>query len=223
MFESIFRLLGTGNEGTTEVNVLSDISLIIKQRFKTNVTIISTLRVEGNAQGFDQEISRNRRIVYQFLKPFSYSSNRNNNYTKFIIETEQHYNLIKGFRPQQAFYIFVALNNVSEIISNRNDFIKYCIALDIHNIPIDITLNQRTRVVRMVKSSLEPKLEIAGKRKFGAVPNLITLDELYTQFVKGLVGITAGPNLVPLRSFMKNTNSQHTYFIYLGTHSTAAG
>jgi hypothetical protein len=223
MFESIFRLLGTGNERTTEVNVLSDISLMIKQRFKTNVTIISTLRVEGNAQGFDQEISRNRRIVFQFLKPFSYSSNRNNNYTKFIIETEQHYNLIKSFRPQQAFYIFVALNNVSEIISNRNDFIKYCIALDIHKIPIDITLNQRTRVVRMVKSSLAPKLEIAGKRKFGAVSNLITLDVLCNQFVKGLVGITAGPNLVPLRSFMKNTNSQHTYFIYLGTDSTAAG
>jgi hypothetical protein len=63
MFESIFRLLGTGNERTTEVNVLSDISLMIKQRFKTNVTTISTLRVEGNAQGFDQEISRNGRIV----------------------------------------------------------------------------------------------------------------------------------------------------------------
>jgi hypothetical protein len=36
---------------------------MIKQRFKTNVTTISTLRVEGNAQGFDQEISRNGRIV----------------------------------------------------------------------------------------------------------------------------------------------------------------
>jgi hypothetical protein len=63
MFEAIFRLLGTGNERTIEVNVLSDISLMIKQRFKTNVTTISTLRVEGNAQGFDQEISRNGRIV----------------------------------------------------------------------------------------------------------------------------------------------------------------
>jgi hypothetical protein len=224
MLESIFRLLGTGNERTTEVNVLSDISLIIKQRFKTNVTIISPSRVERNEQGFDQQILRNGRIiVFQFLKPYSYTSNRNNNYTKFIIETEQHYNLIESFRLKQAFYIFVALNNVSEIISNRNDFLRYCIALDIHKIPTDITLNQRTRVVRMVKSSLAPKLEIAGKRKFGAVSNLITLDELCSQFVKGLVGITAGLNLVPLRSFMKSTNSQHTYFIYLGTDSTAAG
>jgi len=89
----------------------------------------------------------------------------NYNYIKFIIETEQHYNLLRSFRPKQAFYIFVALNNVSEIISNRNDFLKYCIALDIHKIPTDITLNHRTRVVRMVKSSLAPRMEIDGKRK----------------------------------------------------------
>ena len=71
----------------------------------------------------------------------------------------------------------------------------------------------------MVKSSLAPKLEIAGKRKFRTVSNLITLDVLYNQFVKGVVGITAGQNLVPIRSFLKNSNSQHTYFIYLGTDS----
>ena len=157
------------------------------------------------------------------MKPYSYTSNRNDNYTKFVIKTEQHFNLIRSFRLKQAFYIFVALNNVSEIISNRNDYIKYCIALDIHKIPTDITLNQRTRVVRMVKSSLAPKLEIAGKRKFGAISNLITLDELCNQFVKGLAGITPGPSLVPFRSFMKNTNLQHTYIIHLSADSTAAG
>jgi hypothetical protein len=226
LFDSLFRLLGTASERTTEVNVLSDISLIIKQRFKTNVTIISLSRIERNEQDFDPltQILRNGRIiVFQFMKPYSYTSNRNNNYTRFIIKTEQHYNLIKSFRLKQAFYIFVALNNISEIISNRNDFLKYCIALDIHKIPTDITLNQRSRVVRMVKSSLAPKLEIAGKRKFGAVSNLMTLDELCNQFVKGLAGITAAPGLVPLRSFTKNNNSQHTYFIHLHTDSTAAG
>ena len=86
--------------------------------------------------------------------------------------------------------------------------------LVIHKIPIDITLNQRTRVVRMVKSSLAPKMEISGKRKFGAVSNLMTLDVLCNQFVKGFAGITIGPNLMPLRSFMKNNNSQHTYIIH---------
>ena len=116
------------------------------------------------------DIKKWTNYVFQFKKPFSYASNRNDNYTKFIIKTEQHYNLLKSFRTKQAYYIFVALNNVSELISNRHDFIKYCIALDIHKIPTDITLNQRTRVVRMVKSSLTPKMEIAGKRKFGAIP-----------------------------------------------------
>jgi len=76
----------------------------------------------------------------------------------------------------------------------------------------------------MVKSSLAPKLEIAGKRKFGDISNLMTLDELCNQFLKGLAaGITAGPSLVPLRSFMENIYSQHTYFIHLSTDSTPAG
>jgi hypothetical protein len=217
--------LSTASERTTEVNLLCDLSLLIKQRLKSNLTIISPARVERNEQGSDPltQILRNGRIiVFQINKPYSYTSNRNDNYTKFVIKTEQHYNLLRNFRNKQAFYIFVALNTVSEIISNRNDFIKYCIALDIHKIPTDITLNQRTRVVRMVKSSLAPKLEIAGKRKFGAIPNLITLDELCNQFVKGLAGFTPGPNIMALRSFMKNNNSQHTYFIHLSTDSTAA-
>ena len=184
--------LSTASERTTEVNILCDISLLIKQQFKTNVTIISPLRIERNEQGLDPQILRNGRIiVFQFKKPISYTSNRNDNYTKFIIKTEQHYNLLKNFKLKEAYYIFVALNNISEIISNRNDFIKYCIALDIHKIPIDITLNQRTRVVRMIKSSLAPKIEISGKRKFGAVSNLMTLDVLCDQFVKGFAGITA--------------------------------
>jgi hypothetical protein len=222
--------LGTASERTTEANILCDISLIIKQRFKTNVTIISPAKIERKERGIDAltQILRNGRIIiFQFRKPYSYASNRNNNYTKFVIEIEQHCNLLQSFKPKQVFYIFVALNNVSEIISNRNDFIKYCIALDIHKIPTDITLNQRTRVVRMVKSSLAPKLEIAGKRKFGAISSLMTLDELCNQFVKGLAGISAGPSVVPLRSFMENikksTNSLHTYFIHLRTDSTAAG
>ena len=216
--------MSTVGERTTEVNLLCDISLLIKQQFKTNVTVISPLRIERNEQQLDPQILRNGRIiVFQFMKPISYTSDRNDNYTKFIIKTEQHYNLLKTFKLREAYHIFVALNNISEIISNRNDFMKYCIALDTHKIPTDITLNQRTRVVRMVKSSLAPKLEIAGKRKFGAVSDLMTIDVLCNQFVKGLAGISIRPNLMPLRSFMKNSNSQHTHFIHISTDSTAAG
>lgn len=103
--------MGTASERTTEVNILCDISLI-KQRFRTNVTIISQARVDRNEQDSDPQtqILRNGRIImFQFMKPYSYTSNRNNNYTRFIIETEQHYNLLRSFRLKQAFYIFVAL------------------------------------------------------------------------------------------------------------------
>jgi len=179
-----------------------------------NVTLISPLGIERNES---QILGNGRIIVFQFKRPISYTSDRNDNYTKFIINTEQHYNLLKSFKIKEAYYVFVALNNISEIISNRNDFMKYCIALDSHKLPTDITLNQRSRVVRMVKSSLAPKMEISGKRKFGAVPNLLTLDVLCNQFVKGFSGFTLGPNTMSLKSFIKNNNSQHTYFIHLGT------
>lgn len=136
--------MGTASERTTEVNLLCDVSLLIKQQFKTNVTVISSLGIEKNES---QIFGNGRIIVFQFKKPISYTSDRNDNYTKFIIKTEQHYNLLKSFKIKEAYYIFVALNNISEIISNRNDFIKYCIALDSHKLPTDITLNQRSRAM----------------------------------------------------------------------------
>jgi len=75
----------------------------------------------------------------------------------------------------------------------------------------------------MVKSSLAPKMEIANKRKFGALSDLITLDDLCNEFVKGIAGITLGPNLTPLRGFMNKNHSQHTYFIHLNSDITKAG
>ena len=82
-FSILVPKLSTASERTTEVNILCDISFLIKQQFKTNVTIISPLRIERNEQGLDPQILRNGRIiVFQFKKPISYTSNRNDNYTK---------------------------------------------------------------------------------------------------------------------------------------------
>ena len=79
----------------------------MKQRFKTNVTIISPSRIERNEQEFDPltQILRNGRIiVFQFLKPYAfYKSNRNDNYTKFVVKTEQHYNLLRTSGTNRPF------------------------------------------------------------------------------------------------------------------------
>ena len=75
----------------------------------------------------------------------------------------------------------------------------------------------------MVKSFLVPKMEIASKRKFEPLSDLMTLDDLCNDFVKGIAGITLGPNLMPLKGFMKNNHSQHTYFIHLNSDITKAG
>jgi hypothetical protein len=203
----------------TEANILIDISFSIKQRYRTNVTIIPVSRIDD----VTNLLTTGPIIIFQFNKPYSYSSDRNINYTKFIIETKQHQALLQRFKPNQAFYIFVALNSLSEIISNRKDLMKYCIAIDIHNIPTGKYARQKTRVIRMVKSSLCPKLEIAGSRRFEAISKLLALKELSSQFIKGLVGIIMRPGL-PIDTFMEKFESitYHMYAIHLRTESAAA-
>jgi hypothetical protein len=204
----------------TEANVLADLSFTIKQQYKTDVTIIPISRPSD----LRNLLNRSPIIFLQFKRPYSYSSERNNNYTKFVIEMRQHQELLQSFIHSQVFYIFAALNGMSEIISNRKDFMKYCIALDIHNIPTDIRLLQKTRVVRMVKASLSPKLEVAGRRKFEALSNLMTLEELSNNFAKGLAGMLTLPGVVPITGFAKDFKifAQHMYAIHLGTESAAA-
>jgi hypothetical protein len=204
----------------TEANILIDVSFIIKERYKTDVTIVPDSRTSDSKN----MLTKGPIIIFRFNKPYSYSSDRNNNYTKFVIEMKHHQALLQSFKPNQAFYIFAALARISEIISNRKDFMKYCVALDIHNIPTDAYVYQKTRVVRMVKSSLSPKLEIAGRRKFEAVTNLLTLDELSDQFIKGVAGIVTLPGLVPRTGSTENFKrfTQHMYAIHIGTESSAA-
>ena len=65
------RKLGTASERTTEVNVLFDMSLIIKQRSKTNVTIVSPAKVGRYEQGSDplaQILGNGRIIIFQFVE-----------------------------------------------------------------------------------------------------------------------------------------------------------
>jgi hypothetical protein len=63
--------LGTASERTTEVNILFDMSLRIKQRSKTNVTIVSPAKVGRYEQVSDHlaQILRNGRIIiFQFVE-----------------------------------------------------------------------------------------------------------------------------------------------------------
>jgi hypothetical protein len=62
--------LGTASERTTEVNILFDMSLIIKQRSKTNVTIVSPAKVGRYEQGSDplaQKLRNGRIVIFQFV------------------------------------------------------------------------------------------------------------------------------------------------------------
>jgi len=75
----------------------------------------------------------------------------------------------------------------------------------------------------VVKSSLSPKLEISRKRKFEAIANLMTIEELSNHFVLGVAGIVTG-GAVPMTSSVEKFPSvtHHMYAIHMGTESTAA-
>lgn len=127
-------------------------------------------------------------MVLQFKKPHSYSSKKKSNFVRFIIETGQLQVLLNNFKPGEAFYVFVALSQIKEIINNRHNLLKFGIALDIYDVP----QLHKTRVARMAKSGLVPKLEVADPRKFQDATNLIPLENLCNQFVTGHKGITVG-------------------------------
>lgn len=84
---------------------------------------------------------------------------------------------------------------------------------------------QKTRVARMVKSALAPKLEIADPRKFEVASNLIPLDVLCGQIVEGRKGMVV-PRLLGKRTgkdkiddIKKILSLKHTYFLHLTTAS----
>jgi hypothetical protein len=200
----------------TEANILINLSSLIKQRYQTNVNIIPASRKDD----FNNLFLNGPIIIFQFNKPSSSSSNKNNNYTKFIIEIKQHNELMQIFKPGQAFYIFVALTTLSETILDS----KRTVVVDIHNIPADNHLIQKFRVIRMAKSSLSPKLQVSQRRKFEAITNIMTLDELSNYFIKRFPGIASLSQLLRFNSFTEVFRSvtQHMYCVIIGTESIAA-
>ena len=200
-----------------ESNILLDISFTIKYRYRTNVTIIPFSRTNE----ITNALATGPIIVFQINKPYPYSSDRNSNYTRFKFETEQHTALLQTFGRSEAFYIFVALNRLYEIVSNRKDMVKFCLAVDIHNIPKNTA--QKTRTVRMVKSSLSPKLEISVNRRFADIEKLLTIEELSNLFVRGIAGINA-KSILARSGLVENFENlaQHMYALHLGTESAAA-
>lgn len=129
-----------------------------------NVTIYSPSQVQERSLGYDDRLyglPKARILVFQFKKPYSYNSSKKTNFVRFRIDTKQLEVLLNGFKPGEAFYVFVGLSKFREI-SHRHELLKYSIGVDIHDIPNGKKVNQKTRTVSMVKSGLAPMLETRG-------------------------------------------------------------
>lgn len=157
------------SEKTIENNILADLSNWIHHRLHRQVTIISPTQRQEKNLGFDDIIEGlppGITKVLQFKRPYPYDSRRLSNFAKFIIDTSQLQVLLGHFNPGEAYYVFVPLPTTNEVIRNRSSLLRIGMALDIHNVPHAMKTTQRTRVVRVAKSTLTPSLEVADPRKF---------------------------------------------------------
>ena len=169
------------SEKTIENNVLSDISNFIQNKMHRQVTIISPTQKEELTLGFDDIIEGlppGCTLAFQFKRPYPYSSKRHSNFAKFVINTLQLQTLLGNFFQGEAFYVFVPLPTTQEIVRNRSNLLALSLALDIYDVPKRTKTTQKTRVVRVTKSSLSPNLEIADPRKFDKVEKVLTLENI---------------------------------------------
>jgi len=163
-----FFILDT-SEKTIENNVLADISQVIRSRLHRQVTIISPTQRQERNLGFDDIIEGlipGITVALQFKRPYSYNSGRLSNFAKFIIDTSQLQTLLRHFYPNEAYFVFVPFPTTNEIIRNRSGLLNAGVVVDVHDIPNAGKTTQRTRVVRVPKSSLTPSVTIADPRIF---------------------------------------------------------
>lgn len=157
------------SEKTIENNVLIDLSNFIQRHLHRQVTIISPTQRQEKSLGFDDIIEGlppGITRVFQFKRPYPYESKTFSNFAKFIIDTSQLQVLLSRFNPSEAYFIFVPLPTTREVIRNRPNLLNIGVSLDVYNVPNPTKIAQRTRVVRVSKSSLSPSVQVADPRKF---------------------------------------------------------
>lgn len=157
------------SERTIENNVLIDLSNWIRFHLHRQVTIISPTQRQERFFGFDDIIEGlppGITVALQFKRPYPYDSRRLSNFAKFIIDTSQLQILLGHFNTREAYYVFVPFPTTNEVISNRSNLLNAGVIVDVHDVPNATKTTQRTRVVRVPKSSLTPSITIADPRKF---------------------------------------------------------
>lgn len=157
------------SEKTVETNILADISLWIRFFLHRQVTIISPTQWQERNLGFDEIIEglpSGITMALQFKRPYPYSSTRFSNFARFSIDTNQLQWLLGHFQPGEAYYVFVPFPTTREIINNRNNLLRSGVVVDVHHIPNARKTVQRTRTVRVSKSSLSPSVMVADPRVF---------------------------------------------------------
>jgi hypothetical protein len=181
------------SERTIEANVLADIVYFIQHNFARRVTVISPTQNQEVVLGFDasfEGLPAGRVLCLQFKRPHAYHSGENADFARFYIDTNQQQTLLGNFGPGEAYYVFVPLPEVREVVANRANLLQIGVALDIYGVPNPGKTSQKSRTVKVAKNPLVPGVRVADPGVYEEASELYTLDQLCKKV--GDDGATAG-------------------------------
>lgn len=171
------------SERTIEANVLADIVHYIGGKYRRTVTIVSPTQNQEVVFGFDatfEGLPPGRTVYLQFKRPYSYSSKKHANLARFYLDTRQQQALMSNFNRREAYYVFVPLPKVREVVANRTRLLQIGVALDVYDVPNARKTTQKSRTVKVTKSALAPSVQVADPRIYDSA-NAYTLSSVCDQ------------------------------------------
>jgi hypothetical protein len=169
------------SERTIEANILADIVHHVQSNFGRRVTVVSPTQNQEILLGYDatfEGLPGGRAIFLQFKRPYAYRSRKNANFVRFYLDTTQQQTLLRNFGPGEAYYVFVPLPEVREVVANRANLLQIGVALDVHGVPNPGKTSQKSRTVKVTKNPLVPNIQIADPREYEEATKVYTLRNL---------------------------------------------
>lgn len=177
------------SEKTTEINTLSDLTVLIENLSSGKVTIVSPTTRDERKLGFDElieDLPPGRLLALQFKRPLSM---RRPNCVRFLVNTVQMQALLGNFLPRQVYYVFVPYPINSDVIQNRRSLLKDAIGVDVYNFPNARKISKGSRTVRYCKAGSSYSLVITDPRTYEKIETGESLESLARKFSGRQIGM----------------------------------
>lgn len=177
------------SEKTTEINTLSDLTILIENLSGRRVTIVSPTARDERKLSFDEIVeglAPGRLLAFQFKRPLAM---RRPKCVKFVVDTNQMQTLLGNFLPRQAYYVFVPYPLNRDMMRNRRNILRDAIGVDVYNIPNARKISKRSRTVRYCSVGSSSNLMITDPRTYQTIETGESLESLAKKFSGRQIGM----------------------------------